>query len=189
MVERPRGPASPALRELNRLPWERAVERLRSCCAAERWARAVADRRPFADVDSLLQSSDEVWAGLGEPDCREAIAHHPRLGGGDLAARRFDETRAQSRREQAAVLGADERTRAALARAQRQYERRFGIIFLICTSGRPAAEILAELERRMSNDHDVELTVVAEELRKITRLRLARTFGSSPDSDPRPEGG
>lgn len=184
--------ASPALRELNDLPPGEAVDRLRACCASGRWARGVAAARPFADLEALLRCSDEAWSALGAADRREALEHHPRLGADDLRRKRFEGTRALSRREQAGVLSADRGTRQALAGAQEEYERRFGTIFLICASGRPATEILAELERRMSNDPKTELEVAAEELRKITRLRLAAVFGEAvpgPGGPTEGEGG
>jgi 2-oxo-4-hydroxy-4-carboxy-5-ureidoimidazoline decarboxylase len=62
----------------------------------------------------------------------------------------------------------------ALADENRRYEARFGHVFLISASGRTAGEILAELQRRMSNDPATEIEVAAAEHRKITRLRLER---------------
>ena len=138
---------------------------------------AMADRRPFGDRDRLLEAAEAEWAALGPSDWREAIDHHPRLGGTDLASRRFDATRSLSEREQAEVQNASDVTRDSLAHAQREYESRFGFIFLIRASGRSAAEILSELERRMTNDAETELAVAARELRQIARLRLERLFG------------
>ena len=64
-------------------------------------------------------------------------------------------------------------TLAALAAENRQYEDRFGHVFLIAASGRSADEILAELRRRIGNDPAVELEEAKRELRKIAQLRLA----------------
>jgi 2-oxo-4-hydroxy-4-carboxy-5-ureidoimidazoline decarboxylase len=173
----PAGAQLVTVRDLDAAPRPEAVERLRACCGAERWALVMADRRPFGDLDRLLEAAEAEWAGLAPADWRQAIDHHPRLGGGDLAARRFDPTRSLSEGEQAGVLDAAEATRKALADAQREYEERFGFIFLIRASGRSAAEILSELERRMSNDPETELAVAARELQEIARLRLERFFG------------
>ena len=63
-------------------------------------------------------------------------------------------------------------TLSAIAAQNREYERRFGHVFLIAASGRTADEILAALRRRMGNDAATELQVAAAEQRKITRLRL-----------------
>jgi 2-oxo-4-hydroxy-4-carboxy--5-ureidoimidazoline (OHCU) decarboxylase len=45
-------------------------------------------------------------------------------------------------------------------------------VFLIDASGRSAADMLAELHRRLTNDPDAELEVAAEQQRRITRRRL-----------------
>jgi 2-oxo-4-hydroxy-4-carboxy-5-ureidoimidazoline decarboxylase len=137
----------------------------------------MADRRPFGDLGRLLKAAEDEWAELAPADWRQAIDHHPRLGGNDLAARKFDATRSLSEGEQAGVLDAAGATRKALADAQRKYEERFGFIFLIRASGRSAVDILSELERRMSNDPETELAVAARELREIARLRLERLYG------------
>lgn len=172
------GSGSDGIRGLDQAPRAEAVEWLRACCGAERWITAMADRRPFGDLETLLQAAETAWAALGPTDWWQAIEHHPRLGGGDLAAPKFDATRSLSRDEQAGLLGADEGTRAALAEAQREYEAQFGFIFLIRAAGRSAEEILSELDRRMANDLETELAVAAGELREIARFRLERLLGA-----------
>ena len=61
-----------------------------------------------------------------------------------------------------------------LARANREYEARFGYLFIVCATGKSAEEILAILERRLANGPVEELRIAAEEQRKIMRLRLAK---------------
>ncbi len=165
------------VRRLDRAPRAEAVEHFRTCCAAGRWVEAMADRRPFGDVETLRQAAAAEWAELGPSDWREAIEHHPRLGGSDLESRRFESTRSLSESEQAGVLSATGKSRTALMDAQREYEERFGFIFLIRASGRSADEILAELRRRMKNDPETEFAVAARELEEIARLRLEQQFG------------
>ena len=60
----------------------------------------------------------------------------------------------------------------ALARANREYESRFGYIFIVCATGKSAEEMLALLEQRLQNAPGAEIRVAAEEQRKISRLRL-----------------
>ncbi|MGH7551328.1 MAG: 2-oxo-4-hydroxy-4-carboxy-5-ureidoimidazoline decarboxylase [Gemmatimonadota bacterium] len=177
------GSSGDAIQRLDRAPRAEAVERLRVCCGAERWVEAMADRRPFRDPGTLFEAADAEWAALGPADWREAIEHHPRLGGSDLATRKFDATRSLSRGEQAGVLGAAAASRTALTNAQSEYERRFGFIFLIRASGRSALEILSELQRRMTNDPETELAVAARELQEIGRLRLERLLGGGEDRE------
>jgi len=71
-------------------------------------------------------------------------------------------------------MQASTETLDALAAENRQYEKRFGHVFLIAASGRSGDEILGELRRRMSNDPAAELAEAAGELRAIVQVRLAR---------------
>ena len=78
---------------------------------------------------------------------------------------------ASSALEQAGV-GDD--VRAALAAGNREYEARFGHVYLVAASGRTGEELLAILGERLSNDPARERAVVREELGTINRLRLQR---------------
>ncbi|HEX2774652.1 MAG TPA: 2-oxo-4-hydroxy-4-carboxy-5-ureidoimidazoline decarboxylase, partial [Micromonosporaceae bacterium] len=72
------------------------------------------------------------------------------------------------------VAGADPQVRAALVEANREYEERFGHVFLIFATGRTEAEILAAARARLGNDDEAERRVVREELGRIARLRLSK---------------
>ena len=122
--------------------------------------------RPYRDVDRLLDAAERAWAELKPADWLQAFAAHPRIG------ERGGHAPATSQREQSNVMQAPSRTLAALAAENREYELRFGHVFLIAARGRSAEDILHELRRRMSNDPGTELEVAAAEQRKIARLRL-----------------
>ena len=62
----------------------------------------------------------------------------------------------------------------ALAAGNRAYEARFGFLFIVCATGKSAAEMLQLLEERMSNPPANELRIAAGEQAKITRLRLEK---------------
>jgi 2-oxo-4-hydroxy-4-carboxy-5-ureidoimidazoline decarboxylase len=62
--------------------------------------------------------------------------------------------------------------------ANRQYEARFGRVFLIRAAGRSAADILAELRRRLHNEPADEAAEVATQLREIALLRLEQLVGA-----------
>ena len=140
---------------------------LLTCCGSRRWAARVSAGRPYADNAALLAAADEAWHAATQADVREAFAAHPRIGEAHRGG-------AQERREQSSSADADAETREALRAGNAEYERRFGHIYLVCASGRSAAELLADLESRLGNDPRTELCVAAEEQRKITRLRLER---------------
>jgi OHCU decarboxylase len=128
----------------------------------------VAAGRPYPTVSSLQAAAELAWRDLSDADWLQAFAAHPRVGeaGGHEPA--------SSEREQSKVRQASAETLAALAAENREYERRFGHVFLIAASGRGAAEILAAMRERMANDSATELRVAGAEQRKITRLRLER---------------
>lgn len=153
------------LTSLNAMPAELAQQQLLACCSSARWAAHVVSGRPYGSAHELLANSDEAVAGLAPADLEQALAGHPRIGDRNRADGR-------SRREQAGVLGADPATIQALAEGNEAYERRFGHIYLVCATGRNAAELLALLRERLGNDPGTEWDVVRSELGKINRIRL-----------------
>ncbi|HEX2203297.1 MAG TPA: 2-oxo-4-hydroxy-4-carboxy-5-ureidoimidazoline decarboxylase [Longimicrobium sp.] len=163
-----------ALDRLNALPPDDAERELRACCGSREWARRMAGARPFASVDALLARADEVWGGLGEDDWLEAFRSHPRIGERKAEAGQTAREQAWSSGEQAGVRSAAEETQRALSEGNREYEARFGHIYIVCATGKSADEMLALLEARLANDPAAELRIAAEEQRKITRIRLEK---------------
>lgn len=139
---------------------------LRRCCAADAWVGAVHAGQPYPSDEALFKTSDSATAELDEAGLAQALAGHPRIGERAESA--------WSRQEQSGVADADARLRAELAEANAEYERRFGHVYLVCASGRSAAELLAVCRARLGNDPDTERGVVLDELAKINRLRLAK---------------
>lgn len=66
---------------------------------------------------------------------------------------------------------------AALAELNREYEKKFGYIFIVCASGKSSEEMLAILRWRLGNDGDEELRNAASEQAQITQLRLRKLIG------------
>jgi len=158
-----------ALDDFNAEPADRAVQALRACNAAPRFAAAIVAGRPYPDVDALVTRAEEVVRGLPWEEVELAIGVHPRIG--EQPEGSSPEAEA-SRREQRAVGAADDATRTALAEGNRAYEERFDHVFLIRASGRGPEEMLAELDRRLGNDEDAERAEVTEQLAQITALRV-----------------
>jgi 2-oxo-4-hydroxy-4-carboxy-5-ureidoimidazoline decarboxylase len=161
----------PDLRRLNELAPEPAEAELLTCCASGRWARLISEGRPYGDLSALWAASCRVLTGLDWTDIAEALAAHPRIG--DRAAG-ADREAVWSRGEQSGMDTAAEETRRAMAEGNLAYEKRFDHVFLICATGRSAAEMLAELRARLENDVDTERGVVRAELSKIVDLRLTK---------------
>jgi 2-oxo-4-hydroxy-4-carboxy-5-ureidoimidazoline decarboxylase len=158
-----------ALDDFNDGPADRAVQALRACNAAPRFAAEVAAGRPYRDAETLVARAEEVARALPWDDVAIALAAHPRIG--DRVEGSSAEAES-SRREQSSMTDADAATRDALADGNRAYEERFDHVFLIRASGRSPAEILAELRRRLGNDEEAERVEVTEQLAQITGLRV-----------------
>jgi 2-oxo-4-hydroxy-4-carboxy-5-ureidoimidazoline decarboxylase len=161
-------PASAALDldGFNRLSDQDRMHLLFEVCSSMSWARQVLDAAPFRDVDALLDRADRVLGELPDAEIDAALDGHPRIGGP------VDD--ASSAREQAGVTTAGDDVRAELAARNRDYEDKFGYVYLVCASGRTAEELLGILTERLENDPDTERRVMRGELNKINRLRLQR---------------
>jgi allantoicase len=160
---------------LNALSIEDARAALLRCCGATRWAGWMLTQRPFASTEALLKAAAGVWTQMEKADMLEAFSQHPAIGS-DIATlrERFAATAVWSSAEQAGVAGADDATLEALRDGNERYRERFGYTFLVCATGKSAAEMLALLRARLPNDPDTELLVAAAEQAKITRLRLEK---------------
>ena len=153
-------------------PWRRldlasrdeARTLLAGCCGSTRWLDAMLARRPFGSMTALVESAATIWRGLSESDWLEAFSHHPKIG--DRRASGV------ASREQSGVASASEDIVRQLADANREYEARFGYIFIICATGKSAISMLAALRDRLGNDAATEIRIAAEEQLKITQLRL-----------------
>ncbi|MFI1445149.1 2-oxo-4-hydroxy-4-carboxy-5-ureidoimidazoline decarboxylase [Streptomyces fructofermentans] len=154
------GPAAPrptGLERFNDTPDDEAERDLLHCCGSHRWARRVADHRPYPDLDALLAAADEASYDLTPPDVAEALAC-----------------------ESLTVLpdGAYSAAHTALSAAHAAYESRFGHVFVICLDdaapGEALDRVLAGIRSRLANDPDEERAVTADELRRLARGRLSR---------------
>lgn len=165
---------SHVLERWNHLPTEEAVTEIRPCCGSKAWASGMAARRPFSGEATLLAVSDEIWRNLAEADWMEAFQSHPRIGESKAPQSAPNQSATWSKQEQQRVTTAGDAVKLALAEANREYERRFGHIFIVCATGKSGPEILELLRRRLENDKQTELREAAEQQRQITQIRLKR---------------
>jgi OHCU decarboxylase len=155
------------LDDLNRLDREAAEAAFARCCGSSAWARSMAAARPFTALEAMVSVGDVIWRALAPADWLEAFAAHPKIGEQASGS-------SWSNREQSGLQAAADDVRRRLASGNAEYLSRFGYIFIVCATGKTAAELLGALEARLSNDPAAELRVASEEQRKITGLRLAK---------------
>ncbi len=155
---------------------EEARQLLTTCCGSSAWVLRMLRRRPFMNTERLLALARDDWFGLTHTDWLEAFAHHPKIGDREALAGRFAGTAQLSEREQRGVDGAPAGVLDQLAAGNRAYQDKFGYIFIVCATGRTAAEMLDLLRARLPNDAATEIRIAAEEQAKITELRL-RSLG------------
>ena len=152
--------------ELDAMPGAEAAEALRACCGSATWVTQMLERRPFGSRESLASHGEVVWQGLTPADWLEAFSKHPRIGARDA--------RGWSAEEQSGVEGIPDGLRASLVELNREYEQRFGYLFIVCATGKTASDLLAIAQVRLTNPPGVELAIAALEQQKITRLRLEK---------------
>jgi OHCU decarboxylase len=134
----------------------------------------MARRRPFPSPDRLLDAASEIWWRLDEADWIQAFRVHPQIGQRQSTAHKSTQSQAWSAQEQSGMDHADADVTMDLEEANREYLEKFGYIFIVCASGKSAAEMLAILRSRLPNSPEQEIRVAAEEQNKITRLRLEK---------------
>ena len=132
-------------------------------CASPKWAEAMLAGRPFASWDAMTAHAHTIE--LTDDEWLSAFAAHPRIG---------ERKAGWSSQEQSGTRGAAEETMQALAAGNREYEEKFGFVFLVCATGKAAGEMLVNLRSRLTNDRANEIRNAAEEHRKINELRLEK---------------
>jgi OHCU decarboxylase len=137
------------------------------CCGATRWVDCMMSRQPFGTLDEAIETGDRCWQELGPADWLEAFEHHPRIG---------ERVTGAEASEQAGAQSANDSVKSQLLEVNREYEQRFGHIYIVCATGKTADELLAIARSRLTSDPAKELRVAADELRKIMHLRMEKLF-------------
>lgn len=159
------------------LPEGRARSVLLLCCATEPFADRVLAGRPYGSLPAAQSAVASACAALPWDDVLAALTDHPRIG-----ERPADASPAAglSRAEQAGSHGAAREVTVDLAAVNRQYEQRFGHVFLICAAGLDAAQVLAAARARMGNDVATERRIIRVELAAIAARRLRTLADQAP---------
>lgn len=162
------------LHELNILPKQQLREELTKCCGSSAWVDRMLPFFPADDLVELLEDAEEQWFLCSEKDWKEAFAHHPKIGDTATLKTKFASTADWAAGEQSGVNKASSATIEELAQSNKEYEEKFGYIFIVYASGKSAEEMLAALKNRLQNSPEVEIEIAADEQNKITKLRIEK---------------
>ena len=162
------------LNRLNELPEPEATAEFLKCCGSRTWAQRMTESRPFANLEELHKRATELWWSVESADWLEAFRSHPKIGGKKATAEVSRQSQSWSSQEQSEIARADVSTLGELARLNREYEEKFGYIFIVCATGKSSEEMLAILKSRIGSVPNDELRVAAAEQAKITEIRLRK---------------
>jgi allantoicase len=164
---------------LNTLPEPDLVDLLRKCCDSQVWAGRLAGSRPWRDPEHLHEAAKEAHRGLLADEWLTAFRSHPRIGettpppASSAVVEGAEPTKGEwSGREQSGMRTASPAARAEMTELNREYEARFGFRYIVCATGKGAADMLADLKGRLGNDTETEMGVAERELMHITAIRL-----------------
>ncbi|HKO80662.1 MAG TPA: 2-oxo-4-hydroxy-4-carboxy-5-ureidoimidazoline decarboxylase [Chitinophagaceae bacterium] len=162
------------LHELNTLSLPLLKDELTKCCGSSAWVNRMVPFFPADDLVELLEDAEEQWFLCSESDWKEAFAQHPKIGDVESLKTKFASTAQWASGEQSSINSASTQTIEALAKANKEYEEKFGYIFIVYASGKSAEEMLAILQNRLQNNPEVEIEIAADEQNKITKLRIEK---------------
>jgi 2-oxo-4-hydroxy-4-carboxy-5-ureidoimidazoline decarboxylase len=161
-----------SLSELNILSIADAKMAFSNCCTSQAWNDAMVAARPFISLEQCHEIALSVWSGLGEQDFLQAFAGHPKIGDVTSLREKYAHTKKLASGEQSSVDDASEEVIQNLSNGNAEYEEKNGFIFIVCATGKSAAEMLALLNQRLPNEREVELKNAAAEQAKITAIRI-----------------
>mmetsp|Transcript_23781 Transcript_23781/g.28707 ORF Transcript_23781/g.28707 Transcript_23781/m.28707 type:complete len:319 (+) Transcript_23781:44-1000(+) len=174
---------------INRLTVKDAQEQFLKCCGSPAFAAKLASQRPFSQYEQMVEIARQVWFNeVSTMEWLKAFEAHPRIGDVEGLRKKFASTASWCEGEQGtAMSSADEAVIQALAQGNKDYEAKFGHIFIICATGKPAAVILEALKSRYPNNPHHEMMLAAQEQQKITEIRLTKLledFQKGPVTSP-----
>lgn len=157
------------IKAFNKLSKAEKVKQLFSCCGSSIWVDRVLKKGSFASEKDLIEAATDRWYNhCSSMDWLESFTHHPKIGDVKSLTKKF------AGKEQASVAAATKKTITALAKANAEYEAKFGFIFIVCATGKSANQMLRLLKDRLGNTIGEELHIAMGEQMKITILRLQK---------------
>ena len=163
-----------ALERINQAESAEAESMFRDCCGSAEWANRMVASRPFGSQSVLIETAADIWNELETTDWLEAFSAHPKIGEKRTAQVQQPRSAAWSVGEQAGMDVADESIRQELDDANNSYYDKFGFIFIVCATGKDAADMLQLCRNRLGNDRETEIVNAAREQQRITQIRLRK---------------
>ncbi len=157
------------LQEFNKVDKSIAEKELFACCGSEKWTSSLLNHFPFSSTKELVEKATDIWYNkCNADDWRASFTHHPKIGNASSLEKKY------AGDEQSGVSAASATTIHLLAKANEDYEKKFGFIFIVCATGKSADEMLRLLQNRLANNLNDELNIAMGEQHKITIIRLKK---------------
>ena len=157
------------LEDFNKLDKDTAARELFNCCGSAKWVSTLMEVFPFASEKALVEKATSAWyEACSSSDWLESFTHHPQIGDKKSLEQKF------AGKEQAGVASATSEVIDALTKVNTDYLKKFGFIFIVCATGKSAAEMLQLMQSRLNNTTEEELHIAMGEQHKITIIRFKK---------------
>lgn len=163
------------IQQLNSETKGKVQQLLTEFCASTYWVSSMLNARPYTSIEQILEQSQLSWLECKESDILQAFSGHPKIG--DLNALKNKYAQHASL-EQGQITHSNDNTLKQLQEINREYEKKFGFIFIICATGKSADEMLQAIKDRINNNRMTELKHGANSQLEITQLRIIRWWNN-----------
>lgn len=161
-------------KSLNTLDKSELEKALFACCGSNKWVNQLIAANSFSSELRLVENAIDIWYNHCEKsDYLESFTHHPEIGDVKSLKEKF------AGKEQASIAEASDATIQELANMNAAYKSNFGFIFIVCATGKSAAEMLQLMKNRIGNSIEEEIAIAMGEQMKITIIRFKKLFENS----------
>ncbi|TDH29204.1 OHCU decarboxylase [Segetibacter sp. 3557_3] len=158
--------------EYDQLEAEQKRTLLQSCCGSQQWIDKMVEEPPFEDLVNMLDAAERLWDECSPEEWKEGFKCEP--GSGEQQS--GEGIPGADRESQQGASENDREMRKMLATAGADYEKKFGYKFIICDSGKSAAEKYAAVQLRLNNTPEQEIQVAADEHFQVMRREIEKLF-------------
>ena len=160
------------LSALSQLDDAQASAVFKQCCSASRWVKLMVSAMPFRSKTAIQNAAARFWKSMRSADYMEAFDSHPKIGEPDSLKKKYWSTHSLAANEQSSVEQANDNVLQELVQYNNDYKTKFGYIFIVCATGKTAAEMLKLIKTRINHQPDQEITIAAAEQAKIMSIRI-----------------